>query len=76
MAALQWCGRPQNRQEFVKIVVGINDLNLPMEVLKPLDEGHYKMGDETPPISKFDYNQMYYKDPIGNVSYPDKSHIL
>lgn len=76
MEAQQWCDQPQNRQELVQIVSGRNYFNVPIEVLTPPYEGNYQMGDGKPAVSQFDLGPMYWKDPIGNVSYPYKSHDL
>lgn len=76
MEAQQWCDRIENRPELVQIVSGRNYFNVPVEVLTPPYEGNYVMGDQKPAIKDFNKGPLYWKDPVGNVSYPYKSHDL
>ncbi|HEY9657766.1 MAG TPA: bicarbonate-binding protein, partial [Allocoleopsis sp.] len=39
-------------------------------------DGFYKMGDGQPDIKNPNEATLYWKDPVGNVSYPYKSHDL
>lgn len=76
MDAQQWCDRPENRAELVQIVSGRNFFNIPSEILTPPYAGQYEMGDGKAAINDFNSGPLYWKDPIGNVSYPYKSHDL
>jgi bicarbonate transport system substrate-binding protein len=76
MEAQQWCDDPANRPELVSIVSGRNYFNVPSEILIPPYEGAYQMGDGQPEIKDFQMGPLYWKDGIGSVSYPYKSHDL
>jgi len=76
MEAQQWCDKPENRAELVQIVAGRNYFNIPVEILEPPYAGKYEMGDGKDPIDDFNSGPLYWKDPIGSVSYPYKSHDL
>ncbi|RFP63293.1 MAG: bicarbonate-binding protein [Limnothrix sp. CACIAM 69d] len=76
MEAQQWCDKPENRAELVKIVSGRNYFNIPANILEPPFSGKYTMGDGKPDINDFNKGPLYWKDPIGSVSYPYKSHDL
>jgi bicarbonate transport system substrate-binding protein len=76
MEAQQWCDKEENRAELVQIVSGRNYFNVPAEILVPPYAGEYKMGDGKPDISDFKMGPLYWKDDLGNVSYPYKSHDL
>jgi bicarbonate transport system substrate-binding protein len=76
MEAQQWCDKPENRAELVKIVAGRNYFNIPANILEPPFNGRYTMGDGKPDINDFNKGPLYWKDPIGSVSYPYKSHDL
>ena len=76
MEAQQWCDQDANREELVKIVAGRNYFNIPVAVLDPPYKGNYKMGDGKPDINDKMMGPLYWKDGIGNVSYPYKSHDL
>jgi bicarbonate transport system substrate-binding protein len=76
MEAQQWCDDPANRPELVTIVSGRNYFNIPPEVLEPPFAGKYIMGDGQPDIDDFQKGPLYWKDGIGSVSYPYKSHDL
>lgn len=76
MEAQQWCDQPGNRAELVQIVSKRNYFNVPAAILEPPYAGKYEMGDGKKSIDQFDLGPMYWKDPIGSVSYPYKSHDL
>ncbi len=76
MEAQQWCDQPENRPELVQICAGRNYFNIPAEILTPPYEGKYTMGDGKPDVDDFQASPLYWKDGIGNVSYPYKSHDL
>lgn len=76
MKAQQWCDVPANRPELVAIVSGRGYFNIPPEILKPPYAGNYIMGDGQPEINDFNMSPLYWKDGIGSVSYPYKSHDL
>jgi len=76
MEAQQWCDRPENRKELIEICAGRNYFNVPVAVLTPPYEGKYAMGDNKPRIDNFKSGPLYWKDDLGNVSYPYKSHDL
>jgi len=76
MEAQQWCDKPENRPELVAICSGRNYFNVPEKVLTPPYEGKYTMGDGKPAINDFKAGPLYWKDGIGSVSYPYKSHDL
>jgi bicarbonate transport system substrate-binding protein len=76
MDAQQWCDQPENRAELIRICSGRNHFNAPVNVLTPPFEGNYKMGDGKEDIKDFQAGPLYWKDGIGSVSYPYKSHDL
>jgi len=76
MEAQQWCDNPSNRPELVSIVSGRNYFNIPPEILEPPYAGKYTMGDGQPDVDDFKMGPLYWKDDIGSVSYPYKSHDL
>ncbi len=76
MEAQQWCDDPANRKELVTMLSGRNFFNLPEAVLTPPFEGRYKLGDGKPDIDNFKSGPLYWKDGVGSVSYPYKSHDL
>ena len=76
MEAQQWCDKPENRTELVKICSDRNYFNVPVEILTPPYEGKYEMGDGKPAVDDFNAGPLYWKDPRGSVSYPYKSHDL
>ena len=76
MEAQQWCDNPANRPELVSICARRNYFNIPAEVLTPPYEGKYRMDDGKADIDDFQSGPLYWKDGIGNVSYPYKSHDL
>ncbi len=76
MEAQQWCDKPENRAELVSIVSGRNYFSLPPTVLTLPYEGKYDLGDGKPAIADFKASPLYWKDDLGSVSYPYKSHDL
>ena len=74
--AQQWCDKPENRAELVSIVSGKGFFDVSPLVLAPAYEGKYAMGDGKPDINDFKMGPLYWKDDIGNVSYPYASHDL
>lgn len=76
MEAQQWCDKPENRAELITICSGRNYFNIPPEVLTPPFEGKYEMGDGQAAINDFNIGPLYWKDDLGSVSYPYKSHDL
>ncbi len=76
MAAQQWCDKPENRTELVQICASRNYFNTPVEILSPPFKGNYLMGDGKADIDDFKAGPLYWKDDIGSVSYPYKSHDL
>lgn len=76
MEAQQWCDNPSNRPELISIVSGRSYFNIPPEILEPPYAGKYIMGDGQPDINDFKMGPLYWKDDIGSVSYPYKSHDL
>jgi bicarbonate transport system substrate-binding protein len=76
MEAQQWCDKPENRTELINIVSGRNYFNVPKEVLEPPYAGKYTMGDGKAAVDSFKEGPLYWKDDLGNVSYPYKSHDL
>lgn len=76
MEAQQWCDDPANRPELIQIVSGRNYFNIAPDILTPPYQGKYEMGDGQPAIDDFKMGPLYWKDDLGNVSYPYKSHDL
>ncbi|MEG5164002.1 CmpA/NrtA family ABC transporter substrate-binding protein [Microcoleus sp. AT3-A2] len=74
--AQQWCDKPENRPELVAITSGRNYIDVAPAVLTPPYQGKYLMGDGQPEIDDFKMSPLYWKDDLGNVSYPYKSHDL
>jgi len=74
--AQQWCDKPENRPELVAITSGRNYFDVAPAVLTPPYQGKYLMGDGQPEIDDFKMSPLYWKDDLGNVSYPYKSHDL
>ncbi|MEG4023036.1 MULTISPECIES: CmpA/NrtA family ABC transporter substrate-binding protein [unclassified Microcoleus] len=74
--AQQWCDKRENRAELVAIVSGKNFFDVDPTVLIPPYEGKYVMADGKPDINDFKSSPLYWKDDLGNVSYPYKSHDL
>lgn len=77
MEAQQWCDKPENREELVKIVSARQYFNAPVPVLTAPYKGNYDLGDGKPVINDFKAGPLYWKDPNGDsISYPFKSHDL
>lgn len=76
MEAQQWCDNPANKAEMITILSGRNYFNVPASVLKDPYDGFYRMGDGKPDIKNANSGTLYWKDPVGSVSYPYKSHDL
>ncbi len=76
MEAQQWIDDPNNTEAVVGIVSGRNYFNIPPDIIRPPYLGEYKMGDGKPDINDKMMGPLYWKDGIGNVSYPYKSHDL
>jgi bicarbonate transport system substrate-binding protein len=76
MEAQQWCDKPENRGELVSILAGREFFNIPVDLLKPPFEGKYTLGDGQPDTNDFQIGPLYWKDSLGSVSYPYKSHDL
>ncbi len=76
MEAQQFCDKPENRKEVVEILTGRKYIGLAAEILTPPMEGKYAMGDGQPSIDDFKKGPLFWKDGIGSVSYPYKSHDL
>jgi bicarbonate transport system substrate-binding protein len=76
MEAQQWCDKPENRAELATILSSREFFNIPIALLKPPLEGNYEMGDGQPAIQDFKMGPLYWKDDLGSVSYPYKSHDL
>lgn len=76
MEAQQWCDKPQNREELAAIVSKAAYFNVPPTVLAQPYKGLYKMGDAKPDVNDKNKATLYWKDGLGNVSYPYKSHDL
>jgi len=76
MEAQMWCDKTEHHEELVKIVAMRKYFNVPPEILRPPYAGHYKMADKKPDIQDILMGPLYWKDGIGSVSYPYKSHDL
>lgn len=76
MEAQQWCDKPQNREELVRIVATRKYFNVPPEVLRLPYAGKYQMADGKPDINDPMMGPLYWKNARGSVSYPYKSHEL
>jgi bicarbonate transport system substrate-binding protein len=76
MEAQKWIDETNNREAVVSIVSGRNYFNIPAEIVQAPYKGNYKMGDGKPEFNDKMVGPLYWKDGIGNVSYPYKSHDL
>ncbi|BAZ43600.1 bicarbonate transport system substrate-binding protein [Chondrocystis sp. NIES-4102] len=76
MEAQQWCDKPENRPELIKILARRSYFNIVGELIEPPYKGNYKMGDNKPEIKDFKMGPLYWQDDLGSVSYPYKSHDL
>jgi bicarbonate transport system substrate-binding protein len=73
MEAQQWCDKPENRKEMAQILSTASYYNVPADILEPALMGTYLMGDGQPEIKDFNKGVLYWKSPVGSVSYPYKS---
>jgi bicarbonate transport system substrate-binding protein len=73
MEAQQWCDVEANRPEMAQILSGASYFNVPADILTPMLQGTYIMGDNQPEIKDFQKAAMYWKSPRGSVSFPYKS---
>lgn len=76
LEAQQWCDIRENREELSAIVSKAGYFNVPQALLIPPYKGEYKKGDNQPDINDTNMGPLYWKDEIGSVSYPYKSHDL
>jgi bicarbonate transport system substrate-binding protein len=76
MDAQQWCDDPKNMEELTKILSLRSHFNIKQSILEPPYKGQYKMGDGKADINDKMMGPLYWKDGIGNVSYPYQSHDL
>lgn len=76
MEAQQWSDKPENKAELAQILAKPAYFNIPPEVLENPFKGVYQMGDGKPDINDPQKGVLYWKDGLGNVSYPYKSHDL
>jgi bicarbonate transport system substrate-binding protein len=58
---------------MAQILAGASYFNIPVAVLEPMLKGTYIMGDGQPEIKDFQKAALYWKSPLGSVSYPYKS---
>jgi bicarbonate transport system substrate-binding protein len=76
MEAQQWIDETNNREAVIQIVAGRNYFNIPEDILQSPYQGNYKMGDGKAEIADKNMGPLYWKDGLGNVSYPYQSHDL
>jgi bicarbonate transport system substrate-binding protein len=76
MEAQRWCDKQENREEMANILAKGNYFDVPLEFLAGPLKGNYKLGDNKPDIKDNKKGVLYWKDGIGSVSYPYKSHDL
>ncbi|MGL5794905.1 MAG: CmpA/NrtA family ABC transporter substrate-binding protein, partial [Waterburya sp.] len=76
MEAQQWCDKPENRPELIKILGRRSYFNILGELIDPPYKGNYKMGDGKPDVKDYKMGPLYWQDDRGSVSYPYKSHEL
>lgn len=76
MEAQQWCDRPENRPELIKILGRRSYFNIRTELIESPYKGYYKMGDDKPDIKDFKMGPLYWQGDRGNISYPYQSHDL
>jgi nitrate/nitrite transport system substrate-binding protein len=71
--AQQWCDKPENKEELVKIVSDAKWFKVPAaDILGPL-KGDVNYGDSRAPIKAFPNAMKFWAD---NASYPYQSHDL
>jgi bicarbonate transport system substrate-binding protein len=76
MEAQQWCDDPANRTEMAKLLSGRQFFNVAQDILMPPLEGRYELGDGKAAVNDIKLGPLYWKDSVGSVSYPYKSHDL
>jgi bicarbonate transport system substrate-binding protein len=76
MEAQQWCDNPKNRVELTRILSRRSFFNVKETIIQPPYKGMYKMGDKKPDVNDINLGPLYWKDGLGSVSYPYKSHDL
>ena len=76
MEAQQWCDKPENRPELIKILGRRSYFNILGELIEPPYKGDYKMGDGKPEIKDYQMGPLYWQNERGSVSYPYESHGL
>jgi bicarbonate transport system substrate-binding protein len=76
MEAQQWCDKPENRPELIKILGRRSYFNIRTELIESPYKGTYKMGDGKPEVKDYKMGPLYWQDDLGSVSYPYKSHDL
>lgn len=71
--AQQWCDKPENKEELVKIVSDAKWFKVPpADILGPL-KGDINYGDSRPPVKGYANAMKFWTD---NASYPYQSHDL
>lgn len=75
MEAQQWCDNFDNRKELASILAQREYIGLPETILLDPLMGKYDMGDGRT-IDDKSMAALYWKDELGSVSYPYKSHDL
>jgi nitrate/nitrite transport system substrate-binding protein len=71
--AQQWCDKPENKEELVKIVSDAKWFKVPpADILGPL-KGDINYGDSRPPVKGYANAMKFWAD---NASYPYQSHDL
>lgn len=73
MEAQQWCDKPENRPELVKILARRSYFNIRGQLIESPYKGYYKMGDSKPDVKDFKMGPLYWESDRGKVSYPYKS---
>ncbi|MBF2057091.1 MAG: ABC transporter substrate-binding protein [Cyanobacterium sp. T60_A2020_053] len=76
MEAQQWCDDVNNQTELISILAQKIYFDVPVDILKPPFNGNYAMGDGQASINDLTMRPLYWKDDLGSVSYPYKSHDL
>lgn len=76
MEAQQWCDKPENRPELIKILARRSYFNILGELIESPYKGNYKMGDGKPEIKDYQMGPLYWQSDRGSVSYPYRSHDL
>lgn len=76
MEAQIWCDQPENKEELSQILAQRKYFNVPPEFLRGPFKGEYPLGDQKEEITDLNLATKYWKDGVGSVSYPYKSHDL